>query len=90
LLKQFLYHSPEDVVRLLPEQEEFDPNRSDANDETPVGWAAIKNDETPVGWAAIKNHEGVVKLLLEQEDVDLNRPDERAEHYSDVLLSRDM
>lgn len=78
MLKQFLHHAPEDVVRLLPEQEEIDPNRPDAN------------DKTPVGWAAIKNHEGVVKLLLEQEDVDLNRPDERADHYSDVLLSRDM
>ena len=30
---------------------------------------------TPLSWAAVKGHEGVVKILLEQEDVDPNHPD---------------
>jgi len=33
------------------------------------------NDRTPLACAAIMGHEGVVKLLLERENVDPNRPD---------------
>ena len=52
----------EEVVKLLLERQDVDPNRLD------------NREETPLGWAAVEGHEGVVKLLLERKDVDPNRP----------------
>ena len=34
-----------------------------------------KKDRTPLVCAAIERNEGIVKLLLEREDIDPNRPD---------------
>ena len=53
----------EEVVNLLLEQENADPDRPDID------------DRTPLGWAALNGHERVVKLLLEQENVDPNLQD---------------
>ena len=45
---------------------------------------------TPLVWAAMNGHEGVVKILLGQDDVDPSKPDKRGEHHSVMLLRKGM
>ena len=52
----------EEVVKVLLERKNVDPNHPN------------KNDRTPLACAALNGHERVVNLLLEREDVDPNRP----------------
>jgi len=54
----------EEVVKMLLEREDVNPNQAD----TEYG-------QTPLLWAAEGGHEGVVKMLLEREDVNPNQAD---------------
>jgi len=51
----------EEIVKMLLEQEDIDPNTASTQD----GW-------TPLTLAAEKGHEGVVKILLERQDTNPN------------------
>ena len=54
----------EEVVRILLQRKDINPNTSDT-----------QYNRTPLLWAAERGNEGVVKLLLEREDIDLNAAD---------------
>ena len=54
----------EQVVKMLLEQEDVNPDQPD----TKHGW-------TPLLWAAENGHDGIVKMLLEREDVNPDRAD---------------
>ena len=55
----------EEVVGLLLQRNDVNPN------------LPSKGGKTPLHWAASAGHEGVIKLLLERQDVDPNRADGR-------------
>ena len=54
----------EELVKMLLEREDVNPNQADTLD-----------GQTPLTWAAMIGHEGVVKMLLEREDVNPNQGD---------------
>ena len=54
----------EEVVKVLLEREDVNPNTADT-----------KYGRTPLWWAAKNGNEGLVKILLEREDVNPNRAD---------------
>ena len=64
----------EEVVKMLLERKDVNPNQPDTNHGT-----------RPISWAAAGEHEGVVKTLLEREDVNPNPADT---FYSRAPLSR--
>ena len=81
----------EEVVKLLLEQKDINPNEAGTGD-----------GQTPLLWAAESGHEGVVKILLEREDVNPNLADteygrtalswaaeERHEEIVKMLLERE-
>ena len=53
----------EEVVRILLERDDIDPDKPDQDGRTPLWWAA---------WVG---QEGVVKLLLGRDDVNPDKPD---------------
>ena len=63
----------EEVVKMLLEREEANPNHVDT-----------KYGRTPLSWAAMKGHEEVVKKLLQREDVN---PDQADTRYGRTPLS---
>ena len=54
----------EEVVNILLEREDINPNQAD----TEYG-------RTPLQWAAKNGHEGIVKMLLERKDINPDQPD---------------
>ena len=54
----------EEVVKILLEREDVNPDQADTGD-----------GRTPLLWAAMYGHEGVVKTLLDQKDVNPNQAD---------------
>jgi len=54
----------EDVVKLLLQLKDIDPNTADP-----------ATGQTPLWWAVKRGHEGILKLLLEREDIDPNTAD---------------
>ena len=54
----------EEIVKILLEQEDIDPNQ-----------AGTSISDRPLSLAAQKGHEGIVKMLLERDDANLNHPD---------------
>ena len=64
----------EEVVKMLLDHKDVNPNQPDTNHRT-----------RPISWAAAGEHEGVVKTLLEREDVNPNPADT---FYSRAPLSR--
>ena len=54
----------EEVVKVLLEREDVEPDQADT-----------KYGRTPLSWAAKNGHDGIVKILLEREDVNPNQLD---------------
>ena len=65
--------SHEDMVKMLLQRKDVNPNTADT-----------ECSRTPLWWAAERGHEGIVKLLLEREDIDPNTAD--AEYGRTPLL----
>jgi len=63
-LKWAVRNGHEEVVKMLLEQEEINPDQTD----TEFG-------RTPISYAAEKGHEGIVKMLLEREEVNPDQAD---------------
>ena len=59
----------EEVVKVLLDQEDINPNQADTN-----------YGPTPLTWAARSGHKEVVKMLLEREDVNPNQADTDSGH----------
>ena len=68
----------EEVVKMLLEREDVNPNQVDT-----------QYDRTPLSWAAHRGHGAIAEMLLEREDVN---PDQQtpniAEHHSSGLLRK--
>jgi len=54
----------EEIVRILPEPNDVDPN------------AANKDGRTPLSWAAVSGHGGIERILLKRNDVNPDTPED--------------